>query len=116
MAVSPVDTRTDRPPPPCGEGLGVGATPKDRIFVSTTPPGGDREPDVRDQLWQSASSLFKTFASTARLMVGVPDYDAYVAHRKAMHPDEPVMTYEAFFRERQDSRYGVNGGKISRCC
>jgi uncharacterized short protein YbdD (DUF466 family) len=55
-------------------------------------------------------------ARTARLMVGVPDYDAYVAHRKLMHPGEPVMTYEDFFRERQSSRYGENGGRISRCC
>ncbi len=53
---------------------------------------------------------------TARLMVGVPDYDAYVAHRKLMHPGEPVMTYADFFRERQASRYGENGGRISRCC
>ncbi len=53
---------------------------------------------------------------TARLMVGVPDYDAYVAHRKAAHPGEPVMSFEEFFRERQQSRYGANGGKISRCC
>ena len=55
-------------------------------------------------------------ASTARLMCGVPDYEAYTAHRAKMHPGEPVMTYEDFFRERQASRYGVNGGKISRCC
>ena len=66
-----------------------------------------------------ATGLFK-FASglvrTARLMVGVPDYDAYVAHRNAAHPGEPVMTYKVFFAERQASRYGTNGGKISRCC
>jgi uncharacterized short protein YbdD (DUF466 family) len=49
-------------------------------------------------------------------MVGVPDYEAYVAHRRQVHPGEPVMTYEEFFRERQSSRYGENGGKISRCC
>jgi uncharacterized short protein YbdD (DUF466 family) len=55
-------------------------------------------------------------ARTARLMVGVPDYEAYVAHRRQAHPGEPVMTYEEFFRERQSSRYGENGGKISRCC
>jgi uncharacterized short protein YbdD (DUF466 family) len=53
---------------------------------------------------------------TARLMVGVPDYDAYVAHRKAAHPGDAVMSREDFFRERQLSRYGANGGKISRCC
>jgi uncharacterized short protein YbdD (DUF466 family) len=56
------------------------------------------------------------FARTARLMIGVPDYETYVAHRRQAHPDEPVMTYEEFFRERQASRYGENGGKISRCC
>jgi uncharacterized short protein YbdD (DUF466 family) len=63
--------------------------------------------------------LFKfatAFAKTARLMVGVPDYEAYVAHRRHAHPGEPVMSYEDFFRERQASRYGEDGGKISRCC
>lgn len=62
------------------------------------------------------SDLFRQFRKTARLMVGVPDYDTYVAHRHAMHPGEPVMSYAEFFRERQDSRYGAKGGKISRCC
>ena len=49
-------------------------------------------------------------------MVGVPDYDDYVAHRHKDHPGEPVMSYAEFFRERQNSRYGVGTGKISRCC
>ena len=62
------------------------------------------------------TKIGKGLATTARLMVGVPDYEAYVAHRQKMHPGEPVMSYEDFFRERQASRYGVNGGKISRCC
>ena len=53
-------------------------------------------------------------AQTLRLMVGVPDYDTYVAHMKANHPGTPVMSYEAFFRERQEARYG--GGRGARCC
>jgi uncharacterized short protein YbdD (DUF466 family) len=61
-------------------------------------------------------ALRMAFGKTARLMVGVPDYDAYVAHRRAAHPNEKVMTYEEFFRERQSNRYGEGGGKISRCC
>lgn len=61
-------------------------------------------------------NLARTLARTARLMVGVPDYDAYVAHRKEAHPGEPVMSYEEFFRERQTSRYATKDGKISRCC
>jgi uncharacterized short protein YbdD (DUF466 family) len=52
---------------------------------------------------------------TARLMVGLPDYDNYLNHMQANHPDQPVMSYEEFFRERQDARYGGKG-KIARCC
>ena len=52
---------------------------------------------------------------TARLMVGLPDYDNYLNHMQANHPDQPVMSYEEFFRERQDARYGGKG-KITRCC
>ncbi len=53
---------------------------------------------------------------TARLMIGVPDYDAYVAHRKAHHPDEPIMTYVEFFRHCQNARYAVEKGRFRGCC
>jgi len=50
----------------------------------------------------------------ARMMVGVPDYDAYLRHMRAHHPDRTPMDRTAFFRERQEARYGgKNGGK---CC
>jgi uncharacterized short protein YbdD (DUF466 family) len=53
----------------------------------------------------------------ARLMVGIPDYDTYVRHARSVHPDNPVMTYEEFFIERQNARYGVGkGGRMFRCC
>ena len=51
---------------------------------------------------------------TARAMVGVADYDAYLAHLAATHPDCAAMTREAFFRDRQAARYGA-GGSL-RCC
>ena len=73
----------------------------------------------RERLNLASSGLTRVgsdLTKTARLMVGVPDYEAYAAHRAKMHPGEPVMSREDFFRERQASRYGVNGGKISRCC
>ena len=60
--------------------------------------------------------LVRTLRQTARLMVGVPDYETYVAHRRHRHPDEPVMSYEQFFRERQDSRYGFAKGRFKGCC
>jgi uncharacterized short protein YbdD (DUF466 family) len=53
---------------------------------------------------------------TARLMVGVPDYDTYVQHRRTNHPDQPIMTYEEFFIERQEARYAVGKGRFRGCC
>jgi uncharacterized short protein YbdD (DUF466 family) len=52
----------------------------------------------------------------ARLMIGVPDYDTYVAHRRAQHPDEPIMSYAEFFRERQNARYAIEHGRFKGCC
>jgi uncharacterized short protein YbdD (DUF466 family) len=53
---------------------------------------------------------------TARLMVGVPDYQTYVAHRQSLHPDLPVMDYQEFFRERQAARYAIDKGRFRGCC
>lgn len=60
------------------------------------------------------SGLLDTLRRTARLMVGMPDYDAYLRHMAAHHPGQPVMDRITFFRDRQEARYGgKNGG---RCC
>ena len=53
---------------------------------------------------------------TARLMVGVPDYQTYDTHRRTTHPDQSVMTYEEFFRERQEARYAIGKGRFRGCC
>ncbi len=58
----------------------------------------------------------KLAAQTANLMVGLPDYENYAAHRQLTHPGEPVMTRTEFFRERQDSRYGGKRSSTFRCC
>lgn len=55
----------------------------------------------------------KRAAQTARLMVGLPDYDAYLAHRRAAHPGEPAMSRDEFHRERTERRFGAGA---SRCC
>lgn len=49
-------------------------------------------------------------------MVGVPDYDTYVAHRRAHHADQPIMSYTEFFRERQEARYACAKGRFKGCC
>jgi uncharacterized short protein YbdD (DUF466 family) len=51
-----------------------------------------------------------------RLMVGIPDYDTYVAHCKAHHPEQEVMTYVEFFRERESARYSCEKGRFKGCC
>jgi uncharacterized short protein YbdD (DUF466 family) len=62
-----------------------------------------------------AAKAGRYFAQSLRLMVGVPDYDTYLRHMKATHPDQAPMSYEAFFVERQQARYGGNG-RMGRCC
>jgi uncharacterized short protein YbdD (DUF466 family) len=49
-------------------------------------------------------------------MIGVPDYETYVAHRQANHPGQPIMSYVEFFRERQQARYAVGKGRFRGCC
>ncbi|WP_432241546.1 YbdD/YjiX family protein [Herbaspirillum robiniae] len=48
-------------------------------------------------------------------MVGMPEYDTYVAHMQRSHPERCVMSYEEFFKERQEARYGGKG-RVGRCC
>jgi len=55
-------------------------------------------------------------ARTARLMVGVPDYDNYVAHRQQHHPEQPIMTHAEFFSERMNARYTIEKGRFKGCC
>ncbi len=60
--------------------------------------------------------LLARAAETGRLMVGLPDYDAYAAHRRAAHPGEPVMSRAEFHRERTERRFGGGADRIGRCC
>ncbi len=61
-------------------------------------------------------SFWSKAVQTARLMVGVPDYDAYRAHRAAHHPGEPVLSRADFHRDRIARRYGTGAGAPPRCC
>jgi uncharacterized short protein YbdD (DUF466 family) len=52
---------------------------------------------------------------TMRLMVGLPEYSTYLEHMERTHPEQAAMSYEEFFRERQEARYG-GGGRVGGCC
>ncbi len=60
------------------------------------------------------TQFWRGLIETAHLMVGLPDYRRYVAHRQARHPDEAVMTQAEFVQERTQRRF--EGGRVGRCC
>lgn len=51
---------------------------------------------------------------TARLAIGVADYDTYVRHLRTHHPEREVPTYEQFFEQCQQKRYKDGGNR--GCC
>jgi uncharacterized short protein YbdD (DUF466 family) len=57
--------------------------------------------------------LVRIAGRTLGQVIGLPDYEAYLAHRRARHPDEPLLSREAFLRNRQEARFGSGQG---RCC
>lgn len=71
---------------------------------------------VTSRSWPAATAVTQWTIQTARLMVGVPDYETYVRHRNLNHPGQPIMTYEEFFVERQEARYAVGKGRFRGCC
>lgn len=58
-------------------------------------------------------AYWQLLVQTARLIVGVPDYDRYLAHVRRTHPDTVPMSREDFFANRLQARYGRGA---SRCC
>jgi uncharacterized short protein YbdD (DUF466 family) len=58
--------------------------------------------------------FWRRVRETANLMVGLPDYDRYVAHNRSRHPGTKVMDRAEFVAERTARRY--EGGGAGRCC
>ncbi|HEY9230047.1 MAG TPA: YbdD/YjiX family protein [Gemmatimonadaceae bacterium] len=52
-------------------------------------------------------------ACILRRVIGVPDYDRYLAHVHAHHPDAIPMTRDEFLQHRMLEKYTKPGG---RCC
>ncbi|MES2525008.1 MAG: YbdD/YjiX family protein [Gemmatimonadota bacterium] len=59
------------------------------------------------------STLLQRCAAVVRKIIGAPDYDTYLAHMTARHPDQTPMTPRDFERARLIDRYSRPG---SRCC
>ena len=57
---------------------------------------------------------WRWLATLARLMVGVPDYEAYVARRRRYDAGASVMSRAAFVRHCAERRLG--GRRQGGCC
>ena len=49
-----------------------------------------------------------------RQVVGMPDYDRYLAHQQTCHPGGVPLTRKEFFAQHIERRYG--GKNSTRCC
>jgi uncharacterized short protein YbdD (DUF466 family) len=65
---------------------------------------------------QRAAFVLRCLCDGARLMVGQPNYEVYVAHVRATHPDAEPMSPAEFFRNREAARFGEGGKGGFRCC
>lgn len=61
--------------------------------------------EVRDRI--------ERVAKVVRRIIGVPDYDLYVAHVRAHHPEKTPMCRMDFEKSRILDKYSRPGG---RCC
>ena len=52
-------------------------------------------------------------ARIARIIIGAPDYERYLAHMRRQHPGRTPLTRDEFTRARIDDRYNRPG---ARCC
>lgn len=66
-----------------------------------------------EHLRRDLAHAWRVATQAARLAIGLPDYDAYVAHVRERHPDAAPMTREEFAVARMQARYGRG---TSRCC
>jgi uncharacterized short protein YbdD (DUF466 family) len=65
------------------------------------------------ELLREARCRVERAAEVVRRVIGVPDYDRYVAHVRAHHPGLEPMSREEFTQQRMLDRYSRPG---SRCC
>lgn len=62
---------------------------------------------------RSAPASLSRIAGIIRRIIGVPDYEHYLAHVESCHPDQRPLTRDEFIRQRLDDRYSQPG---ARCC
>lgn len=59
------------------------------------------------------TNIFSRTASVVRAVIGVPDYQRYLAHMRSAHPGDRIMSETEFRHTRMNDRYNNAG---SKCC
>lgn len=80
------------------------------IFRESTSTKGPESRLRSRGVWRA---LHSRLTSVVRVIVGAPDYDAYLAHMRRRHPDSVPLGLAAFERELLSSRQRRPG---ARCC
>lgn len=65
------------------------------------------------ELVAETRSRVERVANVVRRIIGVPDYDRYVSHLRAHHPEVVPMCRKDFEQQRITDRYSRPG---ARCC
>jgi len=63
--------------------------------------------------FSSVATTIRRAALVVRRIIGVPDYERYLAHVRECHPASTPMTRAEFERSRLEDRYSRPG---QRCC
>jgi len=58
-------------------------------------------------------TTFTRLLAVIRRIIGVPDYEAYLAHVAECHPGMQPLTKEEFAKDRLEAKYSRPG---QRCC
>ncbi len=56
---------------------------------------------------------FRRGVRAVRRVFGMPDYEAYLCHLRAHHPEVPLPTEREYFQQYVEARYGDGP---TRCC
>ncbi|MBL0387335.1 YbdD/YjiX family protein [Tumebacillus sp. ITR2] len=52
--------------------------------------------------------------SSVKTIFGMPDYEKYLEHHNATHPDQEPLSERDFYLQRLKERY--DSGEVTRCC
>ena len=83
------------------------------IMAPVMATGSSRPARLARDVTHRAQRAWRAAARAARLAIGIPDYEVYVAHMREHHPGAPPMDRGAFVLERMQARYGKGR---ARCC